>query len=190
MPYTNPSIQKALANTVKLEETLASIDRLLIIMDKALNRIQPPKTGKLRIYWKAWERAGQANSTPYLAKWIHTSNGRWRCEIITQKPKLYIQKRFHFRHHFEQVEMLIDATQKLLVERAAIMEVLRRYQLSLSAHNNVADNLLHSAATSLSNAVTAVNLKGVVYVDLQKMLETDEKSAQEKEGGEESWWED
>lgn len=135
------------ANT--LAELVIQVDIQLTKIDTALSKLQPWKSGKLRIHW--WKSRGKM--VPNVAKWIYVRHGLWRAERVNMESLVLVVKTSHeWRADAPVVKDLMRMTKKLLVLRSRALERLENFiktealsssnQETLEAMNADLDDLL------------------------------------------------
>ncbi|MBK4737946.1 hypothetical protein [Noviherbaspirillum pedocola] len=109
-----------------LAELIVSIDGQLAKIDHALNKLQPSKTGKLRITW--WKRRGKL--VPTVVKWIYVKPmQKWRAERVNLESfVLSVRTSVEFKADAPAVKELMRRTKVLLQLRVRALEVLQTFQ--------------------------------------------------------------
>ena len=129
-PPNLDEVLEAVPACAKGAETLShmviSIDGQLAKIDHALNKLQPRKTGKLRITW--WKRRGKV--TPAVVKWVYVkSMQRWRAERLRNTSLvLSVRSSVEFKADAPAVKELMRRTKTLLSLRARALETMQRFQ--------------------------------------------------------------
>jgi hypothetical protein len=110
----------------KLAELVIQIDIRLAKIDAALLKLQPGKSGKLRIHW--WKKRGKL--VPYVAKWIYVkSNDLWRAERVGLESLVLVVKTSHeWRADSPVVKELMRMSKKLLVLRGRALETIQNFK--------------------------------------------------------------
>ncbi|MBV0882157.1 hypothetical protein KTQ42_23045 [Noviherbaspirillum sp. L7-7A] len=125
---------EATANT--LVELVIQIDIQLAKIDEALGKLQPWKSGKLRIQW--WKKRGKL--VPSVVKWIYGRTGLWRAERVKLESLVLVVKTSHeWRADSPVVKDLMRMSKTLLVLRARALGKIQNFKMTeaLSTSNQV-----------------------------------------------------
>lgn len=110
----------------KLAELVIQIDIRLAKIDAALSKLQPNKSGKLRIHW--WKKRGKL--VPYVSKSIYVkTNDLWRAERVGLESLVLVVKTSHeWRADSPVVKELMRMSKKLLVLRGRALETIQNFK--------------------------------------------------------------
>ena len=124
----------------KLAELVIQIDIRLAKIDAALLKLQPGKSGKLRIHW--WKKRGKL--VPCVVKWIYVkSNDLWRAERVRLDALVLVVKTSHeWRADSPVVKELMRMTKKLLLLRARALETIQNFKKSTLLNDSNQPTLL------------------------------------------------
>ena len=117
-----------------LVELVIQIDIQLAKIDSALSKIQPRKSGKLRIQW--WKKRGKL--VPSVVKWIYGRTGLWRAERVKLESLVLVVKTSHeWRADSPVVKDLMRMSKTLLMLRTRALEKIQHFKTnqSLSTSN-------------------------------------------------------
>ena len=109
----------------KLAELVIQIDIRLAKIDAALLKLQPGKSGKLRIHW--WKKRGKL--VPCVAKWIYVKTDLWRAERVNLESLVLVVKTSHeWRADSPVVKELMRMSKKLLILRGRALETIQNFK--------------------------------------------------------------
>jgi hypothetical protein len=135
-----------------LVELVVRIDIQLSKIDVALMKLQPQKSGRLRIQW--WKSRG--NIIPTVAKWIYVKPGLWRAERVNIESLVLVVKTSHeWRPDSPVVKDLMRLTKKLLLLRIRALERIENFKKTafLNSYNQ---NALESTNADLDDLLLAL----------------------------------
>jgi hypothetical protein len=146
------------------------LDKMIKILDGLLNRMQPPISGKLRIYWSRKQNEYGILLTPYLVKWTKTKSKRWKIEPTNKRADLAVLRTNGFEHHYAQTKAVVNEVSFLLAERKELIEKLRVFQLVLIKKSQAMPAKLEKSASLVAAIADQVNALGIVSVDLEALV--------------------
>lgn len=146
------------------------LDKMIKILDGLLNRMQPPISGKLRIYWSGKQNEYGTLLTPYLVKWTRTKSKRWKIESLNKRADLAVLRTNGFEHHYTQTKAVVNEINSLLNERKELIEKLRVFQLVLIKKSQAMPVKLERSASLVAAIADQVNAIGIVSVDLEALV--------------------
>jgi hypothetical protein len=110
---------------ITLAELVIQIDIQLAKIDEALGKLQPWKSGKLRIKW--WKKRGKL--VPCVVKWIHVRSRLWRAERVSLESLVLVVKTSHeWRADSPVVKDLMRMTKRLLDLRTRSLEAIHHFK--------------------------------------------------------------
>jgi hypothetical protein len=113
------------ATGTTLAELVIQIDIQLAKIDEALGKLQPWKSGKLRIKW--WKKRGKL--VPFVVKWICVRSGLWRAERVSLESLVLVVKTSHeWRADSPVVKDLMRMTKRLLDLRTRALEAIHHFK--------------------------------------------------------------
>lgn len=108
-----------------MAELVIQIDIQLAKIDEALGKLQPWKSGKLRIKW--WKKRGKL--VPFVVKWVYVRSGLWRAERVNLESLVLVVKTSHeWRADSPVVKDLMRMTKKLLALRTRALEAIQHFK--------------------------------------------------------------
>lgn len=135
-----------------LAELVIQVDIQLSKIDSALSKLQPRKSGKLRIHW--WKSRGKM--VPTVAKWLYVRPGLWRAERVGLESLVLVVKTSHeWRADSPVVKDLMRMTKRLLVLRARALETIQNFKKAeaLSTSNQESLELMNADLDGLLEAL-------------------------------------
>lgn len=124
------------AVTQSLSMHILGIDEKLVEIDRYLDDVQPPHSGKIRIeFWKKNDRI-----RPLPVVWKKTRGGKWRAELLSTKNLTRRAKTSReFAHNLHLVKELLAVATELLRKRAEAYEKVEHYTraITLTTRENV-----------------------------------------------------